>query len=530
MAEGNGMQVRTLLGVGVLLGIAVGSSASLAQQKGQSRVNTEAVVRLASAAPPLTTDPHKQSLPGASVFTNMVFDRLTRIAPNASVVPMLATSWTPNGDGSVLEFKLRKDVKFHDGTPFDAAAVKASIERGKTVAGSTVNSALAVIAAIDVVDPHTVRMRLEAGRGAEVPALLATNAGMMISPRAIADTSRNLALNPGNAGSGPFTVAEFEPRSKIAYERAPGKHWDTEAAKAKRIEIVFVQAAAARLNATRAGQFELAQILGNEIAAAKQLVASGSGAFRGVSSYPTNSQSLLLRGDRIPDPRIRKAIQLAINRDAIANGLLKGICTATMQPYPKGHWAHAPSGATIDYDPARARALLKEAGASDFRLEILTTAGSSSEPVAQVIQSQLGEVGIKATITAAPTADATGSFFRGERDAFANIMQALPDPSSTLDEIFLNRFKVVPSVPAADYKLVKDLAEKALNPRLKQAQRAEMYAQIWRLNAERAFVVPICFTEHYWLTSGKVGGAEVVLSVAAVQGATTDWRYVYVNQ
>jgi peptide/nickel transport system substrate-binding protein len=500
-----------------------------AQSKGTPRWNPDAVVRITNASPPLSMDPHRGLTSALAVFTNLVFDRLTRIDDKGGVVPMLATSWTASADGSALEFKLRSDVRFHDGTLFDAAAVKASIERGKTVPGSTVNAALEVITAIEVVNPQTVRMRVAAGRGAEVPAVLATPAGMMISPRAISDPGRNLVINPGNAGSGPYLVAEYEPRSKIFYERAPGKHWDTDAGRAKRIEFTFVQQAGARLNAIRAGQFDMAQILGNEIAQAKQAVAASNGALRGVSSYPTNSQALFLRGDRIPDPRIRKAIQLAIDRNAIADGLLKGICASTEQPYPKGHWAYVADFPKIPHDPARARALLKEAGASDFRLEILTSAGSSSEPVAQVLQSQLGEVGIRVAIATLPTADSAASFFRGERDSFATILQAFPDPSATVSDVLLSRYKVVASAPAADFKQVKDLAEQALNPRLRQAQRAEMYAPIWRLNAERAFVIPICFTEHYWVTTAKISGAERVLPLAAIQGAISDWRYVYVN-
>jgi peptide/nickel transport system substrate-binding protein len=138
-------------------------------------------------------------------------------------------------------------------------------------------------------------------------------------------------------------------------------------------------------------------------------------------------------------------------------------------------------------------------------------------------------VGIKASIATAPQADTAASIFRGERDSYAGIVQAHPDPSATVDEIFLTRFKVVPSVPAADFNQVKDLAGKALDPRLSQAQRAEMYRQIWRMNAERAFVIPICFTEHYWVMNPKVGGWEKVLPALEMQGALSDWRYVYLN-
>jgi peptide/nickel transport system substrate-binding protein len=523
------MRARWLVTLFLVFGLAATARPAVAQQKGPARWNSDAVVRIANASPPIGLDPHRALTPALAVFTNLIYDRLTRIDDQGRVAPMLATSWTPTPDGSAWVFKLRRDVRFHDGTPFDAAAVKASIERGKTISGSTASGALQVITAVEIVDPYTVRMRLAQGLGADVPAVLATQAGMMISPKAMADAGRNLMLNPGDAGSAPYMVAEFEPRSKIFFERAPGKHWEPDAAKARRIEITFVQLASARLNSIRAGQFDLAQIVGNDITQAQQVVAASNGALHGIASFPANTQALYIRGDRVPDPRIRTAIQFAIDRNAIANGLLKGICAETEQPYPRSHWAYVPDFAKIPHDPARARALLKDAGAADFKLEILTSAGSSSEPVAQVIQSQLGEVGIKATIATAPTADAIASFYRGEKDAFVNILQALPDPSTTVNEVLLSRYKVVPPVPASDFNQVKGLAQNALNPKLKQAERAQMYAQIWKLNAERAYVIPICFTEQYWVTASKVGGADGVLAASTLQGAITDWRYVFVN-
>ena len=83
---------------------------------------------------------------------------------------------------------------------------------------------------------------------------------------------------------------------------------------------------------------------------------------------------------------------------------------------------------------------------------------------------------------------------------------------------------------AEQYLARLQLAERALDPRLKQAERGDLYKQIWRMNAEKAYVVPICFNEHYWVVNPKLGGAERILNTAAVQGALTDWRYVYMEQ
>ena len=105
-------------------------------------------------------DPAKQSSGYAITQLALVFDRLVHTAPDGSLVPGLATAWEYSPDGTTLTFDLRDDVTFQDGTPFDAAAVKANIERSQTLDGSSSKADLARIAEVVAVDPQTVELHL----------------------------------------------------------------------------------------------------------------------------------------------------------------------------------------------------------------------------------------------------------------------------------------------------------------------------------------------------------------------------------
>src|SRR5215208_6331937 len=108
-------------------------------------------------------------------------DKLVDISPTGEIVPMLATSWTLAPDSKSVTLKLRQDAVFHDGEPFNAAAVKFNVERSKTLAQSRRKNELAPVSSVDVVDDHTVRLNLTEPY-APLLAQFSDRAGMMISP------------------------------------------------------------------------------------------------------------------------------------------------------------------------------------------------------------------------------------------------------------------------------------------------------------------------------------------------------------
>ncbi|MEU7814046.1 ABC transporter substrate-binding protein [Pseudonocardia sp. NPDC049154] len=455
-------------------------------------MDTEATLRILYAGPTQSLDPIKQNLTSSQPATFLLYDRLTRLANDFTVKPMLATSWEFTPDGSTLTLKLRTDVKFHDGTPVDAAAVKANIERGKSTPGSTVATQLSDVAAVEVLDPATVRLVLKPGAGAALPAVFASNAGEIVSPKAIAD-GRDLGQAPGDAGSGPYVVSTFKPSDTVSFERAPSTYWDTEAGSPKKVDITFTQAAATRLNAVRAGNADVAQINGPDVATADQLAQSG--AFKVSKVSVLTQQALYLRGTDplFADVRVRQAISHGIDRDAIANQLLQGNCTPLVQPYPPGHWAHVDGLENTAFDPDRAKQLVAEIG-TPITFPLTYPAGSSFEPVAQVLQSQLAAVGITATLTPLPPSDADAAYREGRTTAYVGSLAAVADPSQLIRTTYLGGYNAGDAVRDQ----ITPLTQQAENPTLTQQQRGALYGQVWTTLADQAALVNICATKQDW--------------------------------
>ncbi|MEU7813986.1 ABC transporter substrate-binding protein [Pseudonocardia sp. NPDC049154] len=498
--------VAALLTTSVLLlaGCSSGSGGGAADTATPDR---EATLRIAYAGPTQSLDPAKQGLTSSQPSTFLLYDRLTELGNDFVPKPMLAESWQPAPDGSYLELKLRRGATFHDGTPFDAAAVKANLERYKTLPGSTVAAVLTQVQGVDVVDPATVRLRLAPGTGASLPVVLASNAGEMISPKALAD-GRDLGSAPGDAGSGPYLVTGYRPNEMVTFERAPGTYWDPRAASPKRIEISYVAAASTRMNALRSGQIDVAHVTGADVPAAQKIADAGQ-------AQATKVQTLVGRalyfrpGDpKFADVRVRQAISHAVDRQAISTQLLAGNATPLVQPYPPGHWANAPGlEDRMGHDPELAKRLLAEAGATGLSFQLAYTAGSPSfEPIAQVLQSQLAEAGITVTLQPVPGGEADAGFREGRFETALNSLNAVADPQQQLAITYLGGLKGGEAVRDQ----IAPLAAKADDPMLSQEQRGDIYRQIWTTVAEQASLVNLTGDQQIWLSSKKVTGVDAM--------------------
>jgi len=158
-------------------------------------------LRIGLQEDPDVLDPDQsRTFVGRIVYTSLC-DKLVDITPGLEIIPQLATSWEWSEDGKVLTMKLREGVTFHDGEPFNAAAVVANIERSQTMPESRRKSEVKSIAATEAVDDYTVKFTLTAP-DATLLAQLADRAGMMVAPKAAAEAGADFGLNP--VCSGPF--------------------------------------------------------------------------------------------------------------------------------------------------------------------------------------------------------------------------------------------------------------------------------------------------------------------------------------
>src|SRR5213593_526343 len=136
-----------------------------------------------------------------------MYDSLVRVDPKGNIIPWLAEKWETSSDGKTVTFTLRTDVKFHDGTSFDAEAVKWNIERYKTTQGSLRTGDLSSVDTVTVVDPKTVKFNLKSAFAPLLGALV-DRAGMMVSRKVVEAVGADFTLKPFKAGTGPFVLTE----------------------------------------------------------------------------------------------------------------------------------------------------------------------------------------------------------------------------------------------------------------------------------------------------------------------------------
>jgi peptide/nickel transport system substrate-binding protein len=320
-------------------------------------LDRSATLRFAYGIDVSRLDPHRATIRNDLTTLGPAYDRLIEFSPSGELVPMLATDWSFNADATVLDMTLREGVVFHDGEPFDAAAVKANIERGKTLEGSTVAADLAGITDVEVVDDHHVRVHL-LEPDVSILGLLSDRAGIMISPAAFDENLEAVAV-----GAGPFRLIEHRAGDVTVFERFED-YWDPDAALVQRLEIHVVPDATTRLNGLRAGQFDLINPTASQYDEVKSLpgiaVRTDPGLFA-INMGLNRSRS------EFGDVRVRRALYHAIDRESICQAILFGQCDVSVQPFPDGYWAANPD-ITSDryaYDPDRARELLAEAGLPD---------------------------------------------------------------------------------------------------------------------------------------------------------------------
>ena len=383
-----------------------------------------AVLRAAHAVGPVNLDPHLSTGLHDNLYIYPVYDRLIAEGENGALEPMLATGWEFSEDRSALILTLRDDVVFHDGQHFDAAAVKANLERALSIPASAVATQLSAIGSADVVDEFTVRLNLDGPAGALVNAL-AELGGAMISPAALGN--EDLASVP--VGSGPWRLVDFRAGDRLVYE-AFDQYWDEGAQGVVGLELVIQSDDETRLNAIRSGQVDSTYIRGGQISQAEAagLVVSNATLLNHVIVSLNTARA------EFADPRVRRAMQHAVNREELVTATFgHEECTPGVQPWPAAYWAYSEDiGAErFAHDPELARTLLAEAGlAGGFSFTMEVSNVTAYPPVAEVLRAQFGEVGIDMRIHVTESAQVRENFqVNRSSDAALGVWGGSLDPS-----------------------------------------------------------------------------------------------------
>jgi peptide/nickel transport system substrate-binding protein len=331
-----------------------------------------------------------------------IYDSLVRIDATGKIVPWLAESWELSDGGKTVVFKLRKDVKYHDGTPFDAESVKWNIDRYRTTEGSARAGELSPVAGVDVVDASTVKMNLKAPFS-PLLAILVDRAGMMVSRKAVEAGGADFTRKAFKAGTGPFVLTEAVKDDHITLEKNPdwwGK--DKDGGKLPYLDKIVVKPITnsdVRLTNVRTDAAQVANnIAGKDVATVKNdpsLVYQEKPSYNWNSLIPNRKQGFVFN-----EPRYVKAVSMAIDRKEILDKVFFGVGSVGYGPVAPTHFAADPGFKPFEKpDPEGAKKLVAEVGKGPLAFEILVSAG---DPVllqrASLIQAQLAKADIKAEL------------------------------------------------------------------------------------------------------------------------------------
>lgn len=401
--------------------------------------------------------------------------------------PGLAESWS-FPDPQTLVLNIRSGVTFHDGEPLNAEAVKFNLERNKTEQRSNIKSDLSTVVSVAVSGPQQVTLKLSQPDTA-LPGILSDRAGMMVSPKN-AKEKGNIDRLP--VGAGAYSFVSWTDNEKVVVKRFD-KYWRAGERYLDGIEFAIIPELSTGLRSVVAGQNDIVYSLPARqkpvIQRAKNLTAVTGPTVFCIQFYYNRAKP------PFNDLRVRRAVNFAIDRESFVKATLEGVGEPALMNLPTSHWAYDAETAKLTaYDPAKARALLKEANIPEgFAIEFISYTDQDSIRRQEVVIEQLSKVGLKATFANGSVAEMSAAFFSKDQKG-ASLFSAWtgrPDPSLTYTlmyskEAYFNAGKA--DVPEG---LPEALKETRLSENLDERRKA--FAKVQRLVMENALVCPIAF-------------------------------------
>jgi len=327
----------------------------------------------------------------AEVVLYNLLETLTKVRSDSSIAPLLAQHWTVTPDNKTWAFTLRSGVRFHNGEPFDAQAVKFSFERAATADSSNKDKAVfANIVNISATDAHTVVITLK-NTNPDFLFQLGQATAVIVEPRSAAGN----ATQP--VGTGPYRLDSWAKGSQLVLARWDG-HRDARAVALKRVTLRFISDSAAQVAALLAGDVDLFP----RVSAAKVLPQfKADKRFQVLVGGSRAKTIVAINNQRKPldDVRVRRAIAMAIDRQQVIDGVADGFGVPIGSFYVPGAPGYVDLTAVNAFNPDKARALLKEAGVlSPLALSLKLPPTPYARQGGEVIAAMLARVGIVAKI------------------------------------------------------------------------------------------------------------------------------------
>jgi peptide/nickel transport system substrate-binding protein len=454
---------------------------------------------------PDTMDPQKTGLAATGRILANVFDSLVvRFPGDDTIYPGLAEGWEISDDGTEYTFFLRQDVTFHNGEPFTAESIKYTFDREADPANQTLEAPPRGFDHVEVVDDYTARVVFN-DPFAPFLTMMAATAWLPIAPQYAAENPEGMGLTP--PGTGPFSITEYQHGSHLVLDRNPDYNWAVEDHFGRqgptlldRIDWRIIAEPGTRAATLESGETNLIE----EIVPAQVENFRSNPAYQIIDQGTTGCpRSVQLNCTKAPtdDRLVRQAMNYAVDKRVITDVVFRGTVDPAFGPLEQLTPGYNPEVEEYyPYDPEMARQLLDEAGwimngeyrAKDGQelsaLFIVIAKDNFDEP-AQVIQSQLREVGINLELTSEAEPTVFNTYNRGEQN-LGNIFWWAADPealyslyhSSQIEKGFNWSHYTNPEVDA--------LLEQGYTETDTEA-RLEIYGEAQRLIMDDAPLIPI---------------------------------------
>jgi len=400
--------------------------------------NAQTTLRIGLAEDPDILDPTLARTYVGRIVFSAVCDKLFDIDDKLNIVPQLALSYETSADGKAMTIKLRPGVKFQDGEPLDAEAVKFSIERHMTMQASFRKPELASVDHVEVVDPLTVELVLKAPF-APLISQLADRAGMMVSPKAAKAEGDKFGLHPVCAG--PYKFVERVQQDRIVFEKFQD-YWNKDNVFIDRVVFLPIVDATVRLANLKSGGLDLIErVLATDIkdARADSRLKLSTAIELGYQGMTLNVGKDKAKGPLSQFAKVRQALDLSIDREALNQVVFNGEFMPGNQWVNPDHPYYQKAYPIRPRDVAKAKALLKEAGVTPpVSVDFMVPKGAETEAVAQVIQSMASETGFDMKIRVTEFATSLKQAEAGEYQAYMLAWSGRIDPDGN-SYVFLHK-------------------------------------------------------------------------------------------
>ncbi len=468
----------------------------------QSEPKRGGILKVSCPGNPSSLDPYTGGSGFDHSYLYTMFDTLVEFEyATLKAKPGLAESWNYT-DPQTLVMNLRQNVLFHDGTPFNADAAKANLDRGRTDPRSNIKGDLSTIDSVVVSGPNQITIKLKQPDTA-LPLILADRAGMMSSPKAVQDLGKDHDRKP--VGTGAWKFVSFNDGEKVVVTRNE-KYWRPGRPYLDGLELSVIPELATGLRSVIAGENDFVYALTPQqkalIDRAKN-VSSATGPTLGCFGVYFNT-------GRPPfnDLRIRKAFNYAIDREEFVKLTQVGVGEAAYMVLPTAHWAYdAETAKLYPHDPDMAKKLIAEAGFKDgMDMNLVGFSDQSSAQRQDVLIEQFRKANIRLKFSNGTVSETTTNYFGPEKrgDAYLAGWTGRPDPSLTYSLLFLKEAYYNTSHVDPPAELTQ-----AINDSRKYEdveKRKEAFARVQKLAMENALWAPISFSLELDAMSQKVKG------------------------